>query len=80
MKKLILLTTALMATLAVNAQKAHKVPTEAEMGAYVMVYHKDADHSLHMAVSYDSYTWTSLNNDEPVISGDTIAEIGRAHV
>ena len=73
MKKLILLTTALMATLAVNAQKAHKVPTEAEMGAYVMVYHKDADHSLHMAVSYDSYTWTSLNNDEPVISGDTIA-------
>ena len=73
MKKLILLTTALMATLAVNAQKVHKVPTEAEMGAYVMVYHKDADHSLHMALSYDSYTWTSLNNDEPVISGDTIA-------
>lgn len=58
-----------------NAQdkKTNKVPTEADMGAYVMVYHKDADHSLHMALSYDSYTWTSLNNDKAIISGDSIA-------
>lgn len=39
-----------------------------------MVYHKDCDHSLHMSISYDSYTWTSLNEDNPVIAGDTIAE------
>ncbi|MCF0199194.1 MAG: glycoside hydrolase family 43 protein [Bacteroidaceae bacterium] len=44
------------------------------MGAYLMVYHKDCDHSLHMAVSYDGYRWTSLRNDQPVISGDTIAQ------
>ncbi|MCQ2204597.1 MAG: glycoside hydrolase family 43 protein [Bacteroidales bacterium] len=49
------------------------IPTEDEMGAYVMVYHKDIDHGLHMALSYDGYTWTSLNNDQPVISGDTVA-------
>lgn len=64
----------MMATsLGLHAQKTPKVPTEAEMGAYVMVYHKDADHGLHMAISYDSYIWTSLNNDRPVIAGDTIA-------
>ena len=44
------------------------------MGAYLMVYHKDCDHSLHMAISYDGYVWTALNNDRPVICGDTIAE------
>lgn len=38
-----------------------------------MVYHRDCNHSLHMAISYDSYNWTSLNNGEPVICGDTIA-------
>lgn len=64
----------LLGASAASAQKQHIVPTEADMGAYVMVYHKDADHGLHMAVSYDSYTWTSLYDDKPVISGDTIAE------
>jgi len=42
--------------------------------SYLMVYHKDQDHGLHMAVSDDGYTWTALNNDRPVIGGDTIAE------
>lgn len=73
MKKFLFLAMAMTASLGINAQKTNKVPTEAEMGAYVMVYHKDADHSLHMALSYDSYTWTSLNDDKPVIAGDTIA-------
>lgn len=49
------------------------IPSEDEMGAYVMVYHKDCDHSLHIAVSYDSYNWKALNDDKPVISGDSIA-------
>lgn len=48
--------------------------TEKDMCAYVMVYHKDQDHGLHMAVSRDGYTWTALNEDRPVIAGDTIAE------
>lgn len=50
-----------------------KVPSERKMAGYVMVYHKDADHGLHMAYSWDGYTWTALNSDHPVIAGDTIA-------
>jgi len=30
-------------------------PTEEDMGGYVMVYHKDCDHGLHMAYSWDGY-------------------------
>ena len=61
-KKIILcVLTALLTSSAVMAQ------------AYLMVYHKDCDHSLHMAISYDGYVWTALNNDQPVICGDTIA-------
>ena len=74
--KLLLITTALLTSLSVSAQtqkQMNRIPTEDEMGAYVMVYHKDQDHSLHMALSYDSYHWTALNNDEAVISGDSIA-------
>lgn len=44
-----------------------------KLSAYLMVYHKDQDHGLHMAVSQDGYTWTALNNDQPVIGGDSIA-------
>ena len=73
MKKTFFLALALTAALIGSAQKTNKIPTEADMGAYIMVYHKDVDHGLHMAVSYDSYTWTSLNDDKPVIAGDTIA-------
>ena len=39
---------------------------------YLMVYHKDADHSLHMALSRDGYSWKALNGDKAVVSGDTI--------
>ena len=48
----------------------NKVPAEKNMAGYVMVYHKDQDHGLHMAISQDGYTWTALNNDQPVIGGD----------
>ena len=47
---------------------------EAGMGAYLMVYHKDADHSLHMALSRDGRKWTALNDDKAVVKGDTIAQ------
>ena len=58
----------------VYAQKKIKVPKEKDMGAYLMVYFKDADHSLHFAMSKDGYSFTDVNNGEPVIKGDTIAE------
>lgn len=50
------------------------VPSEKDMSAYLMVFHKDDTHGLHMAVSRDGYTFTALNNGNPVIAGDTIAE------
>lgn len=46
---------------------------EKKMGAYLMVYHKDADHGLHMAISYDGQEFIALNGDKPLIAGDTIA-------
>lgn len=49
------------------------VPQEKDMGAYLMVFHKDDTHGLHMALSYDGYTFTALNEGRPVIAGDTIA-------
>ncbi len=48
-------------------------PDESKMKAYLMVYHKDEDHGLHFAISYDGKQFKALNNDKPVIDGDTIA-------
>lgn len=50
------------------------VPKEEDMGAYLMVFHKDDTHSLHMAISFDGYSFTALNGGNPVINGDTIAD------
>ncbi len=50
-----------------------KVPSESDMKAYLLVYFKDSDHSLHMALSPDGYSFTDINKGLPIISGDTIA-------
>lgn len=50
------------------------IPEEKDMSAYLMVFHKDEDHGLHIAVSRDGYTFTALNDGKAVIAGDTIAE------
>ena len=50
------------------------LPTEADMAAYLMVYFSDSDHSLHMALSSDGYSFTALNNNKPVIDGGDIAQ------
>ena len=50
------------------------VPQEKDMSAYLLVFHHDATHSLHMALSPDGYSFTALNDGKPVISGDTIAD------
>jgi beta-xylosidase len=49
------------------------VPKEEDMSAYLMVFHKDETHGLHMALSSDGYHFTALNNGKAVIAGDTIA-------
>lgn len=47
--------------------------TEKDMGAYLFTFFNDPTHSLFMAVSYDGYTFTAVNDGQPVIGGDSIA-------
>ena len=67
MRKILLLMLIALVSLGASAQ-------EKKMAAYLMVFHKDDTHSLHMALSRDGYTFTALNDGKPVIAGDTIAE------
>lgn len=67
MKKIVSMAFAFFSMLGIQAASP-------ERDAYLMVYHKDADHSLHMAVSRDGYTFTAVNNDKAVIGGDSIAD------
>lgn len=46
---------------------------EKDMGAYLFVFHQDATSSLYMATSRDGYTFTAVNNAQPVMRGDTLA-------
>lgn len=64
----------LLCSLSLSAQQAAKTPQEKEMGAYLFVFFSDPTHSLFMATSHDGYTFTAVNNGNPVISGDSIAE------
>lgn len=56
-----------------NFQYKNAVPQEKDMSAYLMVFHKDETHGLYMAISRDGYSFTALNDGEPVLAGDTIA-------
>ena len=50
-----------------------QAPSEKNMGAYLFVFHQDATSSLYMATSRDGYTFTALNNAQPIMKGDTLA-------
>lgn len=63
-----------LTALPTTAAKAKRALTEKNMGAYLFTYFSDPTHSLFMAISYDGYTFTAVNNAEPIISGDSIAE------
>ena len=54
--------------------KTKRALTEKDMGAYLFTYFTDPTHSLFMAISYDGYTFTPVNNGEPIIAGDSISE------
>ena len=72
---LFLLLFAFMATPVDAASKSSKKKlSEKQMGAYLFTFFNDATHSLFMATSYDGYTFTAVNNGEPIIAGDSIAE------
>ena len=50
-----------------------KTIPEKKMGAYLFTFFNDPTHSLFMAISYDGYTFTAVNEGKPVIGGDSIA-------
>ncbi len=74
MKRLLFITVA-AALMAIPTEAAKpKKLTEKDMGAYLFTYFSDPTHALFMAISYDGYTFRPVNNGEPIISGDSIAE------
>ncbi len=56
-----------------NFRYTNAVPSEKDMSAYLMVFHKDETHGLYMALSADGYSFTALNDCQPIMAGDTIA-------
>ncbi len=48
-------------------------PSEKDMSAYLLVYFKDDTHSLYMALSSDGYSFTDVNNAQPVMAGSDLA-------
>ncbi|SFB77054.1 Glycosyl hydrolases family 43 [Xylanibacter ruminicola] len=74
MKKVLFIASLLLAFVAQTDAKAKKALTEKDMGAYLFTYFNDPTHSLFMAISYDGYTFTAVNNGEPIIAGDSIAD------
>lgn len=60
-----------------DPQVEAKVPTGKDMTpytAYLLVYFTDPTHSVHFALSSDGYTFTAVNDGNPVIRGEDIAE------
>lgn len=54
---------------------AHAGPkTVTDFGGYVMVYFKDQTQSGYLAVSRDGYTFTDVNQGDPIFDGALLAE------
>src|SRR5690348_7633531 len=47
---------------------------EKELAAYLLVYFKDATHSLYFALSRDGYTFADVNGGQPIMNGADLAE------
>jgi hypothetical protein len=47
---------------------------EKDYAGYVLVYFKDQTHSAYLAISRDGYTFTDINNGQPVFDGKLLAE------
>ncbi len=53
--------------------KTNPVTSEEDLSAYLLVYFQDPTHSLYFALSSDGYSFTSVNEGNPVMSGDTLS-------
>ena len=69
----LVLVVTLFSTYVCNAQIGLSTADEENMSAYLLVYFRDNNHSLHFALSTDGYIFTAVNDDNPVVGGDTIA-------
>lgn len=47
---------------------------ENDLSGYLLVYFKDQDQSAYMAISSDGYSFTDINNGNPVFIGSQLAE------
>lgn len=54
-------------------KKAKKF-NEKDLAGYLLVYFKDQNQCAYMAISADGYTFTDINNGQPVFDGTLLAE------
>lgn len=78
MKNKLILLVSLLCCLSVNAEKPATLQ-EKDMGAYLFVFFSDPTHSLFMATSHDGYTFTAVNNGQPIINGDKVLPNNEAY-
>ncbi len=66
---------ALLIASPVQAAPKHKIEVDPDdFGAYLLVFFRDETHSVHFALSSDGYTFTALNDANPVLLGKNLAE------
>lgn len=58
----------------VSSQPNAKAPADKDLTAYLLVYFKDETHSLYFATSTNGYTFTDVNNGQPIFLGKDLAE------
>jgi len=57
-------------------QKPKNMPAfdDKKLSSYLLVYFKDQNQSAYLAISKDGYTFTDINNGQPVFIGSDLAE------
>lgn len=58
----------------IQPRAKHAAPAERELSSYLFVYFKDETHGVYFATSKDGYTFTDVNNGEPILRGEDLAE------
>ena len=53
---------------------SNSLPIEKNYSGYLLTYFKDETHSVYFAISNDGYSFTDLNDGEPILIGDILAE------
>lgn len=51
-----------------------KAPKTKDLTAYLFVYFKDESHDIYFATSLDGYSFTDVNNGQPIFTGAELAE------